>query len=272
MRRLNILISFIFLLITISIKSYSFEIIFPSDNITIASSDVHIVARFENPSEVSVMTESCLFKGVLIPSNDTNGERFYMLMNVLKLREGLNKFKVIQGKQEKEIKIVKIVSPLVMEDWAQGLTNFHATEDKTKICITCHKFQSIRDCVNCHKDRLLGKWVHQPVKNGECFICHDRTAYFKIKEPSADICLNCHKELKMHIDKSYYIHGPVAAGYCTICHSPHKNNVQTHLRKSTQELCNQCHKSELLGYSYHISDYIKHHPVANRGSRSQIRF
>lgn len=264
MKKLKIFANFILCFIILSSKTFSFEIIFPSDNITVSSSDIHIVARFENPSNVSVKTESGIMKGTLIPSKDIDGEKFYMLMNVIKLKNGLNRFVVIQGKQQKEISVVKVDNPVVMEDWTQSMTNFHSSPEKTKICISCHKFQSMMDCVNCHKDRLLGKWVHKPVREGACFDCHEKSTYFRVKEPSSDVCLNCHKDLRQVIEKSDRIHGPVAGGYCTICHSPHKNNVQTHLRKSMQDLCNQCHKSDLLGYTYHSSNYIKNHPVSSK--------
>lgn len=237
------------------------QILFPRNDLVVSSSNIHVVAITDSKEKVYVKIGDAEIVKKVLPGFSQDGKEKYMLMSILRLNSGDNNITITQGKVKKNLVIKKVESPKVMEDWTENLTNFHSSDYKKEICNNCHKFENIADCLNCHKDRLIGNWVHKPVKDGQCFQCHDQSNNFIPKQPFSTVCLNCHKELKENITKASYLHGPVGAGFCTICHSPHKSTDKIHLRRPVNELCKQCHISEDMGYQYHQDSYIKAHPV-----------
>lgn len=245
-------------------SSAKINILFPEDNQTVAVSDIHIVGISDTDKNVVIKIDGEKYIKSLLPSFTADGKKNYMLMSILKLQPGKNEITIKQSDFQKTITVDKVESPVVIEDWTEKLSSFHSNESKKEVCKKCHKFQNIKDCVNCHKDKLLGKWVHKPVQRAKCFKCHQRENEFKPVQPFSDTCLSCHEEFNKMLEKKAYVHGPVAAGYCTICHSPHKSTNKTHLRNFTNELCEQCHISETMGYKYHQNSYIKEHPVKGK--------
>jgi len=258
-------ISFIFIVLLISVSAWPFRIIFPVDNSTISASDVHIVGVFENDAPVSITVNGNKNEvKSLCAGKDENGNQIYMLMTVVKLEDGINKYEVSQGDEKKSFTVAKVSTPFVINDWSVKMAQFHSDEKNTKLCKLCHKFKAAPDCLNCHKDRLLGSWVHAPVSEGKCNLCHDLDNNFKVIEPSASVCLSCHKELNNKLESAKYRHGPTDSGFCTICHSPHKNTVKTHLRDEVNNLCEQCHILSETGYKYHKNSFIRFHPVNDK--------
>jgi predicted CXXCH cytochrome family protein len=101
-------------------------------------------------------------------------------------------------------------------------------------------------CLSCHGDfgaKLERKYVHTPVKAGECIACHDphASAHGKLlaTEPDA-VCASCHKSVVPADAKS--VHKPVATGSCVGCHDPHSSDNPFVLAKPGAEACASCHK------------------------------
>jgi predicted CXXCH cytochrome family protein len=236
------------------------EILFPVSSDVKAVSNMHVIGKSDEsaPAEVSINGVKNTKK--LIAAKDKAGRDFYMLMTILKLDDGENIITITQGTRTKTFKITKVDSPVSISDWTESLSGFHKS-GRREICMNCHNFENLSDCVNCHRDKFIGTWVHPPVKQAKCFECHDKEKNFIPQEPFAETCLKCHAKLKENLETSAFTHGPVAAGFCTICHSPHKSTDKTHLRKPVNELCGECHVSGEQGFSVHSKSYIKFHPV-----------
>ncbi|WP_022850477.1 cytochrome c3 family protein [Limisalsivibrio acetivorans] len=239
------------------------EIFFPREGETTAVSDVHVVGRSDSGDDAVISINGVEYNKRMIPFFSDNETRSFMLMSILKLSQGENTIRVIQGDSEKILKINKVASPQVIGDWTEELSSFHESPEREEICSRCHRFQNINDCVNCHRDKFMGQWVHTPVKEGKCFTCHTKENSLKPVEPFADTCLNCHKDFNKEKKNAEIVHMPTAEGYCTICHSPHKSTQKTHLRNPVEELCAQCHFADDPEYGYHAQSYIRFHPVDN---------
>ncbi|MBI5058127.1 MAG: cytochrome C [Nitrospirae bacterium] len=117
-------------------------------------------------------------------------------------------------------------------------------------------------CLNCHKnfqEKLKDRFVHTPVKIGECSGCHNphTSKQGKLLDTvSNKICYKCHK--KVIPDNPRSAHKLAVEGNCVKCHDPHSSNNKAVLLKAGNALCFDCHKD--------ISDKIKsvrfkHRPV-----------
>ena len=101
-------------------------------------------------------------------------------------------------------------------------------------------------CLECHdkfKDKLNNKFVHTPVKTGECSECHNphTSAHGKLLFADASkICSKCHEGIIPAKAKS--VHKVVAEGNCAKCHDPHASNNKANLLKAGNDLCISCHK------------------------------
>ena len=119
-------------------------------------------------------------------------------------------------------------------------------------------------CLDCHSDfaeKLKSKFVHTPVKTGNCSGCHSphTSAHGKLLSASPGaICLTCHPTVVP--EKAISGHKVVVEGNCVACHDPHASNSKANLLKVGNTLCASCHKT--------IGDTItkvkfKHAPVSN---------
>ena len=119
-------------------------------------------------------------------------------------------------------------------------------------------------CLDCHTefgDKLKRKFVHTPVKTGDCAGCHSphTSDHGKLLAASpAAICLNCHPGVVPK--KAISAHKVAVEGNCVKCHDPHASNNKANLLKVGNDLCVSCHKT--------IGDEIakvkvKHLPVSN---------
>lgn len=101
-------------------------------------------------------------------------------------------------------------------------------------------------CLGCHTEfaaKLKSKFVHTPVKDGDCTGCHSPHAANHGKLLSAStsaVCLGCHQGLVP--DKAASTHKVVIEGGCVKCHDPHASNNKANLLKAGNELCAGCHK------------------------------
>ncbi len=102
-------------------------------------------------------------------------------------------------------------------------------------------------CFDCHSDfaeKLKSKFVHTPVKTGDCAGCHSphASAHEKLLSASASaICLTCHDGLIP--DKARSTHKVVVEGNCVKCHDPHASDNKANLLKAGNDLCVTCHKT-----------------------------
>ncbi|MEW6599876.1 MAG: cytochrome c3 family protein [Nitrospirota bacterium] len=101
-------------------------------------------------------------------------------------------------------------------------------------------------CLKCHepfKEKLKARYLHTPVRNGECSGCHNPHTSPQgnlLDEVSTRICDSCHK--KIVPENSVSAHKLVVAGNCVQCHDPHASGNRGVLVKGGNELCLDCHK------------------------------
>jgi len=119
-------------------------------------------------------------------------------------------------------------------------------------------------CFKCHSDfskQLEKRYVHSPVKNGECTGCHNPHAsdHGKMLAESRDkVCASCHGTMISKNAQSS--HKIVREGKCTLCHDPHASNNRNNLIKSGNELCFTCHK-DVAAYLKDLS--VPHEPLSD---------
>ncbi len=117
---------------------------------------------------------------------------------------------------------------------------------------------------SCHAKIAKGAFVHNPVKEGMCTICHQATddPTKKTKHPGnlvitlvqqgADLCGMCHEPK----NTKKVVHEPILGGDCTSCHDPHQSPNKGMLKEAMPKLCFQCHSDEMVKQKY------MHPPVA----------
>ena len=149
--------------------------------------------------------------------------------------------------------LVAICSVALLAKAALGATDadFHLAKGaRGAVCLTCHE---------AFKDRMKKKYVHTPLKEGECTGCHSPHAadHGKLLAETPDkICYTCHDDMAPKGSKS--VHQVVVEGKCTDCHDPHASDNKDNLLRAGSELCFGCHKD--LGEKI-AADKIKHVPV-----------
>jgi predicted CXXCH cytochrome family protein len=118
-----------------------------------------------------------------------------------------------------------------------------------------------KSCVSseCHAKIVDHKYLHGPLKIGQCTVCHaplpGTDHKFKLLETEAKLCLICHKGVDT---KGYLLHDPVAKGKCLGCHDPHGSEEPYQVSKTpASKMCDECHnKKPVLTRKY------AHKPVA----------
>ena len=103
-------------------------------------------------------------------------------------------------------------------------------------------------CYSCHTELEAEhslKYVHKPVKNGECTECHEVHSSNDPKlifAQAPDLCFFCHNELEDGRDKAKSVHTASFEGdACLICHTPHASKVKRLLLGKNRDLCLSCH-------------------------------
>lgn len=95
-------------------------------------------------------------------------------------------------------------------------------------------------CKMCHTAFGSKKYVHDPVKSGECTSCHDPHESDEAKllvQPKEHLCSICHSEQR----NLKNMHGPAAVGDCDVCHVPHESDNKSLVVKKGNDLCFGCH-------------------------------
>jgi len=104
---------------------------------------------------------------------------------------------------------------------------------------------------SCHSDLIQNTFLHDPVKENECEICHGEVSghnqnpgqyKFKEIEEISELCYSCHDSF----DHRPFIHGPVEAGECTACHNPHSSAYKYQLMYQGSDLCFNCHNKDIM--------------------------
>ena len=117
-------------------------------------------------------------------------------------------------------------------------------------------------CLNCHTafvDKLKSRFVHSPVKSGECASCHNPHTSSHGKLLAADagkICSTCHRAIAPADARS--THAVVVQGNCMKCHDPHASDNKGNLLTAGNELCFDCHQA--MGERVKKAKF-KHSPV-----------
>ena len=117
-------------------------------------------------------------------------------------------------------------------------------------------------CISCHTDfaqKLRNRFVHTPIRTGECSGCHDPhvSAHGKLlASETGKICASCHDSVIPADAKS--AHKVVADGDCQKCHDPHSSDNRANLIASGNALCFGCHKE--LGEAIQKAKF-KHSPL-----------
>lgn len=122
--------------------------------------------------------------------------------------------------------------------------------DQKKLCIACH---------SDFEQTLKKRFLHSPVRSGECAGCHDPhvSAHAKLlPSETRRICASCHDRVVPADAKS--THKVVADGECTKCHDPHGSDNAANLVARADDLCIRCHAD--LG-NFVKNAKFKHSPV-----------
>jgi predicted CXXCH cytochrome family protein len=107
--------------------------------------------------------------------------------------------------------------------------------DQKKLCFACH---------TDFEQKLKSRFVHTPVKTGECSGCHEAhvSSHGKLlADDEREVCVRCHGSVIPAKAKS--THKVVADGECQKCHDPHASDNPANLRMKGNDLCFSCHKT-----------------------------
>jgi predicted CXXCH cytochrome family protein len=114
-----------------------------------------------------------------------------------------------------------------------------------------------KDCMECHKkDRKVfgGRFVHKPVSDGNCQICHD-AGKRTLKRKGESACVICHYEQNVEFGKRFK--HPLGKDGCQMCHNPHSASDRRLLRDNDDvELCVRCHINQKSRRSHPIGPSV----------------
>ncbi len=108
-------------------------------------------------------------------------------------------------------------------------------------------------CDNCHKSKIFNrlrrtyKYIHKPVKTGECTICHEihiSENEHMLNMPQDELCASCHAAFVKKVKAAKHIHlGGMFERICTKCHNPHSSNLKALLIDVRKGICTTCHEA-----------------------------
>ena len=97
----------------------------------------------------------------------------------------------------------------------------------------------VRGCYDCHekskKEYNGKKFVHDPVKKGQCEPCHRSHGFAQnlvLVKPAEALCLDCHADA-LKAPKQPHQHPAFAKGDCLACHDPHATDRPHLVRDDT---------------------------------------
>lgn len=97
-------------------------------------------------------------------------------------------------------------------------------------------------CFICHEPKNDKKYVHSPVKNGDCKSCHSPhgtdNQYLLYKPSPTLVCEQCHD---FDFKEKSNIHAPIELDGCLSCHDSHQSDHTYLLNEEKPALCITCH-------------------------------
>jgi predicted CXXCH cytochrome family protein len=121
-------------------------------------------------------------------------------------------------------------------------------------------------CYSCHtesKEEHSLKYVHKPVKNGECSECHEVHSSNDPKlifAKAPDLCFFCHSEYDDKRATAKTVHTASYEGdACVICHTPHASSQKRLLVDKSKQLCLNCHNKKIKKEDGGIISNIEKH-------------
>ncbi len=91
-----------------------------------------------------------------------------------------------------------------------------------------------------HRQILSGTWLHAPVADDDCTVCHTmhrQPVGPNLQAPVPQLCYECHE----NVAARDVVHEPVGEGRCTDCHRVHSSDQRPLLVERVPELCLGCH-------------------------------
>ena len=99
-----------------------------------------------------------------------------------------------------------------------------------------------------HKTLLEDRFIHKPVANQDCTVCHDHhfpEGPMQISKAVPELCFKCHKDPGKG---KKVVHQPMKEGKrCLSCHYPHSAPARGLLKAETPGLCVSCHRGKKDG-------------------------
>ena len=102
-------------------------------------------------------------------------------------------------------------------------------------------------CLNCHGEVVKKQYVHPPVKEESCDICHEITitpekTTVRLADEPRKLCFTCHDSIQNKLSKKN-LHPPAEEG-CLDCHRPHNSPYPHLLPQPDPQVCASCHVLE----------------------------
>lgn len=149
----------------------------------------------------------------------------------------------------------------------EDVSGFTYYEEGAQLCYSCH--------TELESERKL-KYVHKPVKNGECSECHEVHSSNDPKfvfTSSPDLCFFCHSEYDDKRETAKIVHTASYEGdACIQCHTPHASAQKRLLTDKSKQLCLNCHDKKivkddgktLVNMAKHLEDNSHFHKALNK--------
>ena len=254
-KHLTLLILLFNLIIIAKCYSYDLKILYPNKIQYTYTQNIHLVMKQSESIHPYVYLNGKKIenKFKIIKQTTTDGT-FYIFMIKLKLIKGKN---IIEVSSQSYIETLT-VNFLKFKSEDKNQNNLFHMNEKAVFCKKCHDFTKTDDCMLCHTEKKMGKYVHGPVAMWQCSVCHDKNNFFTVLQPLSVKCLQCHQEFSEAMYYAKYAHPPSIAGNCLLCHSPHNSNNKFFLLENSNKICSNCHIDKITGFHI-LHKKNKHH-------------
>lgn len=96
----------------------------------------------------------------------------------------------------------------------------------------------------CHEEKNTKKYIHYPVQEGECTICHSHHSaankFLLSDSIISNLCFECHD---LVLGENDLTHKPVKDGNCQYCQDPHQSDFSLMKKAKIPDLCVNCHET-----------------------------
>ena len=122
----------------------------------------------------------------------------------------------------------------------EGVIGFNPVEKGANLCYTCHEEKPVE---------FKKKYVHEPIKKGECSECHEvhsSNHQSLLITQSPELCLSCHEDFVEEKKVAQSVHTPsFEDDSCALCHTPHASSEKRLLSDKSKQLCLNCHNETI---------------------------